>query len=360
MDKIAIGISACLLGHKVRYDGRHKAEVYIIDTLGRYCSWIPVCPEQDAGLGVPREAMHIRHDREGGAQLITRDSHRDVTPLMMAGIEKILSTLKRPSPAGFILKSRSPSCDATGHAPIYDAQGHLWGKGDGLFSRALKEHLPFLPISDEMTIHYPERLLSFLEEVATYHDFCLSRMRGIDPQTLRQFHTSHRLLVMSHAPRHLSPMDRLVDKAVTQWRPGWENDYYTLLKHAFRFPSTPHKHARCMAHVYRLLKPSLSLTAREECELAIDGLRTGAMSFPTIRAILATYITGHHIDTFIGDAYLFPPSWLQLFQEELLRSERKDIEFFRENTYIKTKKDHMGKDGKIGERSNRGTYCPRR
>lgn len=82
------------------------------------------------------------------------------------------------------------------------------------------------------------------------------------------------------------------------------------LKHAFRFPSTPHKHARCMAYMYRLLKPSLSPTAREECEIAIDGLRTGAMSFPTVRAILAPYIIRHHIDTFIGDAYLFHPSWL--------------------------------------------------
>jgi len=319
MEPITLGVSACLLGRKVRYDGKDKFDPCLHELLSPYFLWFALCPEWEAGLGVPREALDI-YEKEGREQVLTRHSHREVTSLLSQGIQRILSSLPSASLSGFILKSRSPSCDTAGKVPRYDSQGQCRGSGPGLFVPALLEHLPFIPFIDEEGIHKKDRLFAFLSEIATYREFSNLWMRGITSQALRTFHASHRVLIMAQAPELLPLLDSIVAHSEDNLAPEEVTRYYGVLREALQHPATASSHAHALTHVYQMLKPRLSATGDKEIRAMISALRNGTLSFTTVRATLVSYNKKDEVPTLIHDAYLFPPPWLLTLQEEMMSS----------------------------------------
>ena len=150
---LKIGISACLLGQLVRYDGGHKHDPFLAETLGRLVSLVPLCPEAGCGLGIPREAMRLVGD-PATPRLITIHSGIDHTRRMEAWAARRVAELAREGLCGFILKARSPSCAVT-DAPVCAADGTPLTTGAGLFTRALMAALPRLPLADENRLHDP-------------------------------------------------------------------------------------------------------------------------------------------------------------------------------------------------------------
>ncbi len=170
--RLRIGISQCLLGDPVRYDGGHKRDALLADTLSRQVEWVPVCPEVEAGLGVPREPMRL----EGTAtspQLVTTTTKVDHTAAMRQFSARRLRELERLDLAGFIFKARSPSCGIA-QVPLFNAQEGETPGGVGLFARAFAEHFPLIPVEDEDRLHDPQILKKFLKRAA---DFSRSRKR---------------------------------------------------------------------------------------------------------------------------------------------------------------------------------------
>ncbi len=147
MNKIKLGISACLLGENVRYDGGNKLDRYLMDTFGHIVEWVPFCPEVEAGLCVPREPMQLV-DEARGTRLITIETRQDRTDVLACWAEKKLKQLEQEEIRGFVFKARSPSCGVR-DAPRYSAAGEIVGAGAGLFVIAVAACFSSLPVEDE-------------------------------------------------------------------------------------------------------------------------------------------------------------------------------------------------------------------
>jgi uncharacterized protein YbbK (DUF523 family) len=163
--KPRVGISACLLGEPVRYDGGHKRDACIIDTLSDCFEWLPVCPEAGAGLGVPRPPVRLVTGPNGLQVLGVDDPALDVTDALKSFSQDWFEGLSDIS--GFILKSRSPSCGLY-DTPCFDPQGMERSQGGGLFARLLIERYPRLPLEDENGIHDSQRRQAFIDRVLAY------------------------------------------------------------------------------------------------------------------------------------------------------------------------------------------------
>jgi uncharacterized protein YbbK (DUF523 family) len=163
MEKIKIGISSCLLGKNVRYDGGHKLDRYITDTLGKYFEWLSVCPEVEYGLSVPRESMRLVGDPEA-PRLITGKTGIDHTEGMLKWTENKLREIEKEELCGFIFKSRSPSSGIAG-VTVYTSAGMPSRKGSGIFAGAFMRHFPLIPVIDEGRLHDPALRENFIERI---------------------------------------------------------------------------------------------------------------------------------------------------------------------------------------------------
>jgi uncharacterized protein YbbK (DUF523 family) len=189
MNKIRLGISACLLGEKVRYDGQHKLDHFLHDTLGAFVDWHPVCPEVGCGLPVPRESMHLE-GTPTSPRLITTRTHRDLTAQMQAWIAGILPELAAADLRGFVFKSKSPSSGMR-DIKIYTAEGMPSNKGAGMFAKAFMERFPLLPVEDEGRLNDPRLRENFVERVFVYHRWRNFEEADGSVGGLVDFHTRH-------------------------------------------------------------------------------------------------------------------------------------------------------------------------
>ena len=161
MEKIKLGVSSCLLGENVRYDGGHKLDHFLTDTLGAYVDWVLVCPEVEIGLPVPRDAMHLVGDVEA-PRLVTIRTGVDHTSRMRQWAKKKVTTLAAEDLCGFVFKSRSPSSGMRG-VKIYSPEGIPISTGAGIFAKAFQERFPLLPVEDEGRLHDPGLRENFIE-----------------------------------------------------------------------------------------------------------------------------------------------------------------------------------------------------
>ena len=205
---IRIGISACLLGEKVRYDGGHKRDPYIVETLGRYVEWVPVCPEIEMGLGTPRETLRLVRIGED-VRLVMPKTGEDHTERMHAYANRRVAALTKEVLHGYILKKDSPSCGME-RVRVFDAKGVPTKTGRGLFAETLLGHFPNLPVEEEGRLSDPRLRENFIERVFAYHRQRLlfsGRWRMGD---LVAFHTANKLLLMAHSPQACAGLGRLV------------------------------------------------------------------------------------------------------------------------------------------------------
>jgi uncharacterized protein YbbK (DUF523 family) len=199
MEKIKIGVSACLLGANVRYDGGHKEDAYLTQTLDRYLEWVPVCPEVEYGLPVPREAMRLVGD-PAAPRLMTVRSGIDHTAGMKAWAEKKLSSLARAGLCGFIFKSKSPSCGMTA-VKVYGAGRFPSRRGTGIFAGAAMARFPELPVADDVRLHDPLRRENFITMVLVSQRWQVMTGKEFKLKDLEIFHRDHKLLLMSLIPK---------------------------------------------------------------------------------------------------------------------------------------------------------------
>ena len=169
---IRIGISSCLLGQEVRYDGGHKRDRFLTDVLGRFVEWMPVCPEVEVGMGVPRPTLRLVRDGDD-VRMVAERSGEDHTRAMRAFARKRVAALRKLSLAGYVLKKDSPSCGLE-RVRLYREKGMPEKKGRGLFADALLEGMPQLPVEEEGRLHDPVLRENFIERVFAY-----SRLREL-------------------------------------------------------------------------------------------------------------------------------------------------------------------------------------
>jgi uncharacterized protein YbbK (DUF523 family) len=200
MEKIKMGISTCLLGEKVRYDGGHKLDRYITETLGQYFDYVPVCPEVEYGLPIPREALRLVGD-PALPRLLTVRTGIDHTDGMLEWAERKLGELEPEELCGFIFKSRSPSSGLRG-VKVYTASGMPSHSGTGIFANAFTRRNPLIPVTDDGRLHDPSLRETFIDSAFVYRRWQGLLKKGGQTRDLIDFHTDLKLLILAHSPKH--------------------------------------------------------------------------------------------------------------------------------------------------------------
>jgi uncharacterized protein YbgA (DUF1722 family)/uncharacterized protein YbbK (DUF523 family) len=309
MEKIRIGVSSCLLGEKVRYDGQGKLDRYIADTLSQWFEYVPVCPEFELGLGVPRETMRLEGDPEQ-PRLMTNKSRVDLTDRMQAWCSARVEALEAENLCGFIFKSKSPSSGME-RVKVYQSGGMPVNRGRGLFAKAFMERFPLLPVEEEGRLHDPGLRENFIERV-----FTLKRWREMlsDDATrggLVRFHAQHKYLLMSHSLPHYRSLGRLVADLKGRRLAQVQAEYLAGLMEALRLRATVRKQVNVLQHMAGYFKKQLDPDEKQELQELINHYHEGVVPL-----VVPVTLINHYVRKY-GEAYLADQYYLHPHPVEL-------------------------------------------
>jgi uncharacterized protein YbgA (DUF1722 family)/uncharacterized protein YbbK (DUF523 family) len=260
---LRLGISRCLLGEGVRFDGGHKRDNFLTEVLGRYVEWVPVCPEVEAGLGTPREAMRLVGDPQH-PRLMTIKTGIDHTRVLQTMTTNRIEELKKLDLSGYVFKKGSPSCGIE-RVRIYSEQGKLSRNGAGLFARAFIELFPLIPIEEEGRLCEPTLRENFIERVFCYRRWQDLVQIGVTRQALVQFHTIHKYLLLAHSPQQYEMLGRLVGQSPPYHSKELAHRYGELFMKTLAVKATVRKHVNVLQHILGYFKERL--VAQEKAEL---------------------------------------------------------------------------------------------
>jgi uncharacterized protein YbgA (DUF1722 family)/uncharacterized protein YbbK (DUF523 family) len=296
-ETIRLGISSCLLGEKVRYDGGHKLDRFLRDTLGRCVEFVPVCPEVECGLSVPRESMRLVGDPDA-PRLVTFKTKQDLTDRLSAWAKRRVKQLEKEDLCGFVFKSDSPSSGLC-RIKVYTDEGRPpVRKGTGVFARIFTEHFPRLPVEDEGRLHDPGIRENFIERIFALRRWRSLLERGKSRGGLVEFHTSHKLLILSHSPGHYRDLGALVAHAKEKTPAALFDAYERLFLEALAVRSTPKKNTNVLMHMAGYFRRHLSAGEKQELLEVIDGYRREL--FPLIVPVT---LINHYVRKY-GEPYL--------------------------------------------------------
>lgn len=301
---ITLGISSCLLGNKVRFDGGHKMERFLTDTLGRYVRYVPVCPEVEYGLPIPREALRLVGDFEA-PRLITSRTNIDHTAGMLQWARERVKGLEKENLCGFIFKSRSPSSGME-RVKVYDDNGVPVNRGVGIFARVFMDHFPLIPVEEEGRLHDPLLRENFVERI-----FILKRWRETaavkkSRGNLVDFHTRHKLLILSHSPRHYQLMGKLVAQAKDHGVEELHQEYLRLLMEALKLKATPAKNSNVLQHMLGYFKKDLTGDEKQELLETIRLYREGHYPLIVPMTLMNHYVRKYDQPYLKEQIYLTP------------------------------------------------------
>ncbi len=270
--RIRIGISSCLLGQKVRYDGNHQHDSFLTGTLGRFFEWVPVCPEVAIGLGVPRPPIRLTGSPAKPRAVGIEDPDIDVTEKLAAYGRKQARVLDDIS--GYIFKSKSPSCGLE-RVKVYPFAGAPAKRGRGIYADAFLAAQPWLPAEEEGRLGDPRLRENFIERVFVYRRWQELLARGLTAGRLVEFHARHKLTLMAHDVEACRALDRLVAQAGSRRPKALARDYISRLMAALQRPATPARHAKVLMHLVGRLKENLNAADKAELLELIHAYRRG-------------------------------------------------------------------------------------
>jgi uncharacterized protein YbgA (DUF1722 family)/uncharacterized protein YbbK (DUF523 family) len=308
---IRIGISSCLLGAKVRFDGSHKKDAFITETLGKFFQWIPVCPEIEIGLGTPRESLRLV-GTPSGPQLIAPRSKTDLTENMIRFAERRLEELAQLNLHGYILKKDSPSCGME-RVRVYNEKGAPQRKGRGIFADALIRRFPLLPIEEEGRLQDLHLRENFIERVFSYYRWTELLKTNPGPKDLIRFHTQHKLTLLSHSREHYQKMGRLVAQAGKIPMKDLLQEYGELFMTALKVKATTKKHADVLYHLLGYLKKQLDSQDKAELIACIEDYRKGLVPLIVPITLFRHHLRHYPVPWVLEQTYLNPyPAELML------------------------------------------------
>ena len=192
-EPICLGVSSCLLGAEVRYDGGHKHFRYLTDVVGKWFELVPVCPEVEFGLGVPRPPIRLVPGGDN-PRLVEVESGEDLTERMESFAREKVDRLQKAGLDGFILKGASPSCGVEG-VRVFEDNDTVLRNGVGVFASVLMRRWPELPVAEDSWLEEPDRRRNFFERVLRHHRRRILSLRGLDPQHLAELQATHQALL---------------------------------------------------------------------------------------------------------------------------------------------------------------------
>jgi uncharacterized protein YbgA (DUF1722 family)/uncharacterized protein YbbK (DUF523 family) len=310
--KLRIGVSACLLGEEVRYNGGHKRDPFLTDMLGHYVEWVPVCPEVEIGLGTPRPAMRLVRIGQD-TRMVTPETGADHTEAMRVYSDRRVEELGGERLAGYILKKDSPSCGmervklypAEGGAPVKEARG--------LFADALLRRWPDLPVEEEGRLHDPLLRENFVTRIFVRDRWMQSEQEGWTRAALMRFHERHKFLLMARNQAGMRRLGRLLGESGKGDDPReLARTYLAGMTEVLRRPATRRGHTNVLYHLAGFVTDRIDDGDRRELIDAIDRYRAGQLPL-----IVPVTLIRHHVRR-LEVEYLRDQVYLEPHPQELM------------------------------------------
>ena len=308
--KIRIGIARCLLGENVRYDGTHKLDPYLRDTLGQYVEWVPVCPEVETGMPVPREAVRLVGDVDA-PRLVGRATGEDWTGRMRDWGDGRLDRLEKEDLCGYVFRYGSPT-HGMARVKVFNDKGMPRRAGVGMWARMVMERFPQLPFEDDGRLHNPRLRENFVSRVFTLKRWRDAMSDGHEPGKLVEFHTRHKMLIMAHSVEIYRAMGKLVAGAGDREAGDLYERYLALLFKALSYKHTVKKNTNVLMHAVGYFKKDLSAWEKTELLALIDQyLRE------LVPLVVPMTMINHYVGKY-GKEYLEKQYYLHPYPAELM------------------------------------------
>ncbi len=304
-DQPRVGISQCLLGDEVRYDGGHKRDVFLTDVLAPFVEWIPVCPEVEAGLSTPREAMHLAGDPDA-PRLLTIRSKVDHTAPLQAFSQRRVNELRECDLDGYIFKKNSPSCGVH-RVKVYSDKGHPGRQGIGIFSAAIQKAFPLLPLEEEGRLNDAPIRENFIVRI-----FCYRRWKNqtqgqrITRGMIVDFHSRHKYLLLTHSRSHYHALGQLVAKAGDYKPHDLANAYGALFMDTLKTKATVRKHVNVLQHLAGHFSKQLSKMERAELQETIQDYHQHFTPLAVPLTLIKHYVRILAVPYLLDQVYLNP------------------------------------------------------
>ncbi|MDY0291540.1 MAG: DUF523 and DUF1722 domain-containing protein [Desulfuromonadaceae bacterium] len=314
--KIRLGISSCLLGHKVRFDGGHKMNRYLHDTLAPYVEYVPVCPEKEIGLSIPRPALRQVDAGDGTVRLVFSKTGEDITTRMQEWAQRRVLELEEEDLDGFVFKANSPSSGME-RVRVYMGEG---GKGEkgmprkdgiGLFAAAFMQHFPLLPVEEEGRLNDAALRENFITRIFTLQRFRHMLQNNPTYGDIVEFHTRHKLLLMAHSVESYREIGRLVAQGKELSFADFLHAYRTQLLKGLSRKATLSKHTNVLHHILGYFKHDLNADEKQEVVELIDSYCLGLVPL-----IVPVTLLNHFVRKF-KQAYLQEQVYLNPHPKEL-------------------------------------------
>lgn len=303
-NKIKIGISSCLLGEEVRFDGGHKRDRFITDRLSPFVKFVPVCPEVAIGLGVPRQPIRLVGEANSIRAVGVKDEALDVTDDLIQFARKTSSKLNKIS--GYIFKSKSPSCGME-RVKLYPRDSSMPNRdGVGLYTKTIMEMMPNLPVEEEGRLNDPILRENFVERIFIYRRWQDLNNKGITVAKLVDFHTGHKLTVLAHGQRAYQRLGRIVANEKKKSAPELADEYISHLMTALKRPATRRAHTNVLQHVQGYLKDKLDRADKKELTETIEQYRLGYLPLIVPLTLLHHHFRRNPVPYIAKQIYLNP------------------------------------------------------
>lgn len=306
---IKVGISACLLGEPVRFNGGHKESRLCSETLARHFEFVPVCPEVAIGLGTPRQPIRLVGDPDHPRAVGSVHAELDVTDALSAYGRQVATELH--DICGFVLMQKSPSCGME-RVKVYQANGHpIEGGGSGLFAHALMQARPDLPIEEDGRLNDPVLRENFLTRIFAYAEWQRLVASGVTRKALVEFHSRYKYQLMATDPVQYKALGRLVATVGKQPLEAFAPSYFSQLMEALKKTASRGTHTNVLQHLSGYLKRDLGTQDKQELQRLIDQYREGVVPLVVPMTLLKHHFRRH------PDRYVATQVYLQPHPEDL-------------------------------------------
>ncbi|MDP2104701.1 MAG: DUF523 and DUF1722 domain-containing protein [Desulfobulbaceae bacterium] len=304
--RLRIGVSSCLLGTLVRYDGLDQCDHFITGTLGRVFDLYPVCPEYECGMGVPRKAMRLVGEAEQ-PRLMVICSGADQTEQMNSWCQQKITILDSDELDGFIFKSKSPSCGMEGVKVYPKNEDGMWQRiGKGLFAKAFLDHFPLLPVTDELKLQDVTLRDNFIEQLFVCQRWRASKAETLSAQGLINFHSANKLQVLSHSETHYQALGKVVAQTLTKPIPELFADYEMLLMRALQEVPSPPKHLNVLQHILGYFKKLITPDEKQNLLSSFEEYLNGTTPLIVPITLLKHYASQYQQEYLTRQHYLNP------------------------------------------------------
>jgi uncharacterized protein YbgA (DUF1722 family)/uncharacterized protein YbbK (DUF523 family) len=308
-DKIKLGISTCLLGERVRYDGGHKLDRFLVHTLGQFVDFVPVCPEVESGFPVPREALRLVGSPDS-PRLVTQKTGMDVTERMLTWAHRRLDVLAKERLCGFIFKTRSPSSGME-RVKVYNDKGGFVKSGVGIFARAFMDRFPLMPVEDEGRLHDIDLRENFIVRIFAYKRWHDTVDQGKTRRALVDFHSRHKLLFMAHNPALQREMGKLVAAASQLPEDELFSQYEGIFMRALKTRATVKKNTNALQHMVGYFKKQLTADEKQELVETVEHYHLSLIPLVAPLTLIKHYVRKYGQE-YLRDQYYLDPHPLEL------------------------------------------------